>query len=255
MSEGVEGVHRPEVQTFGYQPALDGVRASRGAMACSASTSASAGCRAATSACRCSSPCRGSSSPACCSREHRGTGRVDLPAFYQRRARRLIPAGLLVLGAGLRGRRVRSVRDAQHVPPRRRRQHVPGAQLGAVARAPELRRPVHRTVAGHPLLVARRGRAVLRGVAVHAGAAAAVPAPPRRGRATAGRARRAVGGQCHRRTAHGSLVVARCRLLRHLGACLGGDVGRGAGGVARPSSMPLVVGGLAPVALADHGRR
>ena len=30
--------------------------------------------------------------------EHARTARVDLPAFYQRRARRLIPAGLLVLG-------------------------------------------------------------------------------------------------------------------------------------------------------------
>ena len=35
--------------------------------------------------------------------EHERTGVIDLPAFYQRRARRLVPAGLLVLGAGLMG--------------------------------------------------------------------------------------------------------------------------------------------------------
>ncbi len=97
MSEGgVAATHRSTVQAFGYQPALDGVRAlavlavlgfhlgygwlSGGYLGVSVFFTLS-----------------GFLITSLLLREHQGTGRVDLPAFYQRRARRLIPAGLLVL--------------------------------------------------------------------------------------------------------------------------------------------------------------
>lgn len=97
MSEGVERTHLPPVQAFGYQPALDGVRAlavmvvlgfhlgigwmSGGYLGVSVFFTLS-----------------GFLITSLLLREHGGAGRVDLLAFYQRRARRLIPAGLLVLG-------------------------------------------------------------------------------------------------------------------------------------------------------------
>ncbi len=97
MSEGVGRTHPPSGQAFGYQPALDGVRAlavmavlgfhlgigwlSGGYLGVSVFFTLS-----------------GFLITSLLLREHGGSGRVDLPAFYQRRARRLIPAGLLVLG-------------------------------------------------------------------------------------------------------------------------------------------------------------
>ena len=97
MNQGVGGTHSGEVQAFGYQPALDGVRAiavmavlgfhlgigwlSGGYLGVSVFFTLS-----------------GFLITSLLLREHVGTGKVDLPAFYQRRARRLIPAGLLVLG-------------------------------------------------------------------------------------------------------------------------------------------------------------
>ncbi len=96
-SEGVGQAHPSRLQPFGYQPALDGVRAiavmavlgfhlglewlSGGYLGVSVFFTLS-----------------GFLITSLLLREHVGTGRVDLPGFYQRRARRLIPAGLLVLG-------------------------------------------------------------------------------------------------------------------------------------------------------------
>ncbi len=97
MSEGVGRTQASPMQPFGYQPALDGVRAiavmavlgfhlgigwlSGGYLGVSVFFTLS-----------------GFLITSLLLREHAGTGRVDLPSFYQRRARRLIPAGLLVLG-------------------------------------------------------------------------------------------------------------------------------------------------------------
>ncbi len=96
MNKGVGGTQGAKVEQFGYQPALDGVRAlavmavlgfhlglgwlSGGYLGVSMFFTLS-----------------GFLITSLLLREHTGSGRVDLPAFYQRRARRLIPAGLLVL--------------------------------------------------------------------------------------------------------------------------------------------------------------
>jgi peptidoglycan/LPS O-acetylase OafA/YrhL len=96
MIDGVEGTHRESVQRFGYQPALDGVRA----LAVMAVLGFHLGLRWLSGGYLGVSvffTLSGFLITSLLLREHHGTGRIDLPAFYQRRARRLIPAGLLVL--------------------------------------------------------------------------------------------------------------------------------------------------------------
>ena len=119
--------------------------------------------------------------------EHQRSGTIDLPGFYTRRLRRLLPASMMCLGGRCPARRV-------HGPVRRRREPAGRICSGRCSRSPtgcscvgdgsyqDLLAAYQRNgVAGRTLLVARDRRAVLLGVAavhgVHAHPGSAVARP------------------------------------------------------------------------------
>ena len=101
--------------------------------------------------------------------DFRNHGRIRFAAFWERRARRLIPAALVAVALDRGRRAVRVEQLATIVAPRRR--DVGGDVLGELARAVVgqlLRRAVRHTVAARALLVARDRGAVLPGDAAAA---------------------------------------------------------------------------------------
>ena len=155
------------------------------------------GARAAISASTPSSSSAGSSSRACCSPSGRSAQRIDLKAFWIRRARRLLPAVLVVVAAIARLRRhCGAAGGAPPTPPRCVLHPRVRRQLEPDLLAPVVLRAVRGAVAAAPRLVARDRRAVLPALAA------------RRVRAAARRAR--LASRARRRPARCSPPARQC---------------------------------------------
>ena len=166
--------------------------------------------------------------------EH-GAGRIALPTFWARRARRLLPGLFVVLGGGARLRGLPRAHARARPGARRRLQLALLLRELALHRlGPVLLLDVHRAVAGAPPVVARGGGAVLPVLAAdrprHA-VAGATPVPCR----GCGRRRRSRRGARRNRVrrAHGLALRTGqrsvARVLRHRHACAGDARRRGAG--------------------------